>query len=248
MPAITYQPVGSGRVVVIEGAGMWRWAFLPPQQARHDEVYGTLWRSLIRWLVSHVGLLPSQQMALRSDKVTFSTSEAATATLLLREAARGSRPPEVELTGEGLGQPRRVGPVPFGDDPGQYRVTFGRLAEGRYSARVVAEKIDPAACVAAFDVRGNLAERLDVKAQPGLLAAVADSTGGGLLAKADPAALAARFDQYLCPEPAAAGRAHDGVGSRLGPVGGDGFVGRGLGFVLPNSVIPPMTLILLGHT
>ncbi len=27
-PVISYQPIGTGRVVVVEGAGMWRWAFL----------------------------------------------------------------------------------------------------------------------------------------------------------------------------------------------------------------------------
>src|SRR5206468_13045082 len=36
-PAAIYQPYGSGRVVVIEGAGMWRWAFLPPQYRDHEQ-------------------------------------------------------------------------------------------------------------------------------------------------------------------------------------------------------------------
>ena len=74
-PVLTYQPVGSGRAVVVEGAGMWRWAFLPPDHKQHDATYATLWRSLIRWLVANVGLLPSQQLALRTDEVTFSTTE-----------------------------------------------------------------------------------------------------------------------------------------------------------------------------
>ena len=30
-PAVVYQPYGTGRVVVVEGSGMWRWAFLPPK-------------------------------------------------------------------------------------------------------------------------------------------------------------------------------------------------------------------------
>src|SRR5262249_23091814 len=68
-PAVTYQPYGTGRTVVIEGAGMWRWAFLPPMQQQNDEVYRSLWHSLLRWLVSSADLLPNQKLALRSDKV-----------------------------------------------------------------------------------------------------------------------------------------------------------------------------------
>jgi hypothetical protein len=54
-PVIAYRSagaLGSGRVVVVEGAGMWRWAFLPPEHQDRDELYGVFWRSLLRWLVT----------------------------------------------------------------------------------------------------------------------------------------------------------------------------------------------------
>src|SRR5439155_8948943 len=51
-PAVTYQQYGSGRVVVIEGAGMWRWSFLPAERQEQEETYRMLWRGLLRWLVS----------------------------------------------------------------------------------------------------------------------------------------------------------------------------------------------------
>jgi hypothetical protein len=57
-PTVTYQPFGLGRVVTIEGSGMWRWAFLPPQQKQYDHVYFGLWHNLLRWLVSNAALLP----------------------------------------------------------------------------------------------------------------------------------------------------------------------------------------------
>ena len=72
VPLVTYRAagsVGSGRVVAVEGAGMWRWAFLPPQHQDRDELYGSLWRSLIRWLVTNAGMLPSQRLALRAEKM-----------------------------------------------------------------------------------------------------------------------------------------------------------------------------------
>ncbi len=96
-PMISFQPYGTGRTVVIEGAGMWRWALLAPENAARGEVYGLLWRSLMRWLVSRTGLLPGQDAALQPDKILFGTNEHATATLLLRQES--SQPlPKLVLT------------------------------------------------------------------------------------------------------------------------------------------------------
>lgn len=194
-PVMSYQPVGNGRVVVVEGAGMWRWAFLSPDHQKQQEVYGSLWRSLVRWLVANVGLLPSQKRSLRADKLTFTTDENATATLLVRDAS--GDPPQVTLTGGTLSEPRQFACVARGSSPGQYSVGLGRLGEGRYSLRVEGiEKDDPSG-VAAFDVRGNLTERLDVSAQPNVLKLIADGTGGAILETADPQQLARQFDEHL---------------------------------------------------
>jgi hypothetical protein len=196
-PAIAYHPVGNGRVVVIEGAGMWRWDFLPPQFERHDEVYAVLWRSLIRWLVANVGLLPSEQIALRTDKVIFSNTEGVTATLLVRQHAPGTKPPQIELTGDTLSQPKSFTPMPSGTDPGQFRVAFGKLPEGRYWAKVTGDWGAKNPTVAAFDVRGNLAERLDVQAQPNLMRRIAEKSGGGVLETVAPDRLAQQFEAHL---------------------------------------------------
>ncbi|MCE9546279.1 MAG: hypothetical protein K8T25_12255 [Planctomycetia bacterium] len=194
-PVIAYQPVGNGRVVVIEGAGMWRWAFLPPEFQGRDNVYGTLWRSLMRWLVSQVSLLPTQQFALRSDKVSYSTGEPIGLTVLTR-AEQGSKAPEVELLTEGQKQPRLVSAVASAQTIGQYSVPLGRLPEGEYRARIVGAPPQESAAATAFDVRGNLTERLDVAARPDVMRFLAERTGGAADA-GDPAELARRLDQHL---------------------------------------------------
>ena len=131
-PVIVYQPVGNGRVVVVEGAGMWRWAFLSPQQQQADKIYGSLWKSLMRWLVANSGLLPSQRLALRPDKLTFDTEENVALSLLTRDWS--GQPPRAELAGATLERPRQFACVPRGDNPGQFHLGLGRLPEGRYSA------------------------------------------------------------------------------------------------------------------
>src|SRR5262249_36989971 len=78
---VAYEPYGTGRVVAIEGSGMWRWAFLPPQYQKADRIYESLWQSLMRWLVSSAGLVPGQNLALRTDKVLYSAGETVSALL-----------------------------------------------------------------------------------------------------------------------------------------------------------------------
>ncbi len=195
VPAITYQPVGNGRVVVVEGAGMWRWAFLPPTYQDRDEIYAALWRSLVRWLVSNVGLLPSQNLALRTDTTIFSPDESAGATLLLRED-RIEELPAIELTGGTLEKPRQITPVPAGE-PGQYRLIFGRLPEGHYRAAVTGNRKDDVTALAEFDVRGNLRERLDVTPQSDVMQLIARDTGGAEFIGNDWNDLSRQFNEHL---------------------------------------------------
>jgi len=192
-PVVTYQPFGLGRVVTIEGSGMWRWAFLPPQQKKHDHVYGGLWHNLMRWLVSSATLLPGQKLALRTDKVRFSPNEAVTATLLMRMENGSAKPPDIELRGSALESPRRVTPAPSEDDPGAWRANFGRLREGRYLARVLGAEVgsdsgagsaDDASAV--FDVRSLSDEHLDLRARPDVMAWLAQESGGAALTGSSP--------------------------------------------------------------
>jgi hypothetical protein len=194
---VTYQLYGAGRVVVIEGAGMWRWAFLAPQYREHDEVYRSLWHSLLRWLVSHTGLLPGQMMALRTDKVTFSTTETCSATLLIREEARAAALPTIELTGDALPAPKTLSPAPLGDEPGTYRVVFDKLPEGRYHARVGGDADPDVARQTTFDVRSFLEEKLDVRARPDLMQRIAAESGAAVLGDDPAKQIATHFAAHL---------------------------------------------------
>ncbi len=129
-PAVIYQPYGSGRVVVVEGIGMWRWAFLPPEHQAEDPLYSSLWHSLMRWLASSSQLSRGQAVALRADKVRFSTDEPATVTLLARKDV--AKAPAVELaTGKVV---QTFSAAPLGN--GVYQVDFGKLPAGHYVARI----------------------------------------------------------------------------------------------------------------
>jgi hypothetical protein len=197
VPLVTWRDIGGGRVVAVEGAGMWRWAFLPPEHQDRDELYGSLWRSLIRWLVTNADMLPSQRLALRADKSTFNTEENAVLSLMVREDRWTGGTPQVEVTGGSLAAPQTFTCKAWSNSPGQYHADLGRLAEGRYRARVVGAKPEETSAEAAFDVRGNLKERLDVDAQPGTMKRIAEASGGAVLENAQPEEIAKVFDEHL---------------------------------------------------
>ncbi|MEX0677957.1 MAG: hypothetical protein WD063_12825 [Pirellulales bacterium] len=196
-PVVTSMPYGTGRVVVIEGAGMWRWAFLAPQYDDQQQLYAALWQSLTRWLVSNTGLLPAQQWALRADKVRFASTEPATASLLVRQSALADGPPKIELSGATLPQPRSFVPLASGDELGAYRVLFGQLPEGRYQAVVAGSPQRDSAARAIFDVRSNVDEFLRLSANVNLMARLAQASGGAVLDDASPQEVAARVDEHL---------------------------------------------------
>ena len=199
-PAAVYQPYGSGRVVVIEGAGMWRWAFLPPQYRDHEQVYAALWPSLLRWLTSGTGLQPGQQMTLRADKIRFATAEAATATLLARKEVAKGELPNVELVSADAktNEVKSFAPAAMGEEPGVFRVNFGKLPPGRYQIRIANVAAEDASARAAFDVRTFGQEQLDLESRPDLMARIAADSEGMVLTSNDSAdEIAARFREHF---------------------------------------------------
>ena len=51
LAAIAYQRYGKGKVMSIAANGLWRWAFMPAELERYDEIYTRFWAQMIRWLV-----------------------------------------------------------------------------------------------------------------------------------------------------------------------------------------------------
>ena len=178
---------------------MWRWAFLAPQYQQLDDVYSRLWQNLLRWLVSGVGLIPDQDLALRTEKVNFVSGEPVTAFLLLRDDRRGTELPQVELRSHNSDSGEQFQPVPIGDEPGVYRVSLGTLPDGSYRIQTVGGDT-PAknqTVMAAFDVRPYSGEQLDVQVRPDLMAYIAAETSGTVLAQDSPSQLAREFEEHL---------------------------------------------------
>ena len=205
VPVLSYQPYGSGRTVVVEGAGMWRWALMSPQYSEQEEVYATLWRSLLRWLVSRAGLMPGQNISLQPDRVSFDTNDVSTATMLVR-TEKIPEVPRVVVRSSDNAEPKfeqEFVAQPVGQEPGIYRLNFGKLPAGQYSAEPIMKSADAASdemgqsVKSAFDVRERWVERLELDARPDLMSRIADASGGAVLETADPQEFAEQFEEHL---------------------------------------------------
>ena len=196
-PAVVYQPYGTGRVVVVEGSGMWRWAFLPPRYKGEEDIYASLWHSMLRWLISAENLMPGQNLTLRADQITFNTGDPATLTLRVRQEGDAAAVPQVELVPEN-GPAVLATPAPLGQEPGTFRVNFGKLPEGRYAARAVGAPAGEAFSRTIFSVRTIGEEQLNLTPRPDLMARLAADSGGKALAAGGGGyELADAFGQHL---------------------------------------------------
>lgn len=199
VPVLSYQPYGSGRTVVVEGAGMWRWALMAPEHEERDEVYSTLWRSLLRWLVSRAGLMPGQDISLQPDRVSFDAGDVSTATMLVRQD-KFNKVPTIRVRGaEDGGFDQEFIPRPVGQDPGVYRLNFGKLDPGQYTAEPVTSltQLPATGIKTAFDVRERWVEKLELDARPDLMRRIATESGGAVLEDTDPANFAKQFKDHL---------------------------------------------------
>lgn len=202
-PAITFQPIGAGRVVVIDAAGLWRWSFLPPRFRDRQSTYGTLWQSMLRWLASGTGAMPGRSLSLRADKVLFDVDEPATGTLF----GTADAPPSILLRRADQPDAAATRLTPTLSSTGVSSITFGRLAPGSYLAEIDAGTTKDAGTTIAFEVRRFGRELLDLEPRDDLLRRIAMLSGGDVLPADEPieTALRRRLDERPRQRTAASG-------------------------------------------
>jgi hypothetical protein len=180
MPAITYQPYGSGRVLVLEGSGAWRWGFPPAQHEASRDLYRFFWGSLLRWMVTSTDFLPSQTAALKPSRPTFTTREKVVIFALLKSEEKefsAAHPPVVEVVRQPATTPLTLTTAPSGKDISLFQAVTGPLEAGYYQAKLLRQMEGPAAaCV--FQVRPTLQEQVDLAARPLFLAQLARASAG----------------------------------------------------------------------
>jgi len=178
MATLAYQRFGQGKVMAVVGQGLWRWAFLPPDQEKYSRVYPEFWAQTIRWLVSESDFLPGQNIALRTDKTTYSASETVSLLGFLR-GPKNVTPPQITLTLPG-GQTTSLTPARGDGKTADFTASYRPPSPGEYIATVAppsgSKKAVPVS--AAFTVFAGQEEDANRSADPALMQQIA-AVGGG---------------------------------------------------------------------
>ncbi len=184
MATLAYQRFGQGKVMAVVGQGLWRWAFLPPDQEKYSKVYPEFWAQTIRWLVSESDFLPGQNIALRTDKTTYSAGE----TVTLLGFLRGPKvaPPPITLTLPG-GKTTTLTPARGDGKTADFTASYRPPSPGEYVATVAPPPGNAKAVPvsAAFTIFSGQEEDANRSADPALMQQIAAVGGGQMLQAAE---------------------------------------------------------------
>jgi uncharacterized membrane protein len=182
---------GGGQVMVLAADTTWRWSRLPRLAGQPDTLYARFWGQSVRWLAGRgledqrplltvstdrADYVPGKHVAVRVTRQRRSDRDAE----LTKDLAAA------EATAEVTGPGRETAAVPLRPDPADPDVLTGEFvpsAGGRYevAATLAAGAKTLANQSAEFLVQGADLELADTGTNPGLLRALAESTGGSYL-------------------------------------------------------------------
>ena len=182
MAAVSTQRYGSGRVVVVEGSGQWRWALgsVGLENAQED-LYRSFWNNMVRWLAGSAEFLPGQDASLRATQRAYTVLDRVHLQLVVRAGSELAQQGAavIELKGPS-GEELQLQAMPEGGSEGVFAASGGPLPQGTYVARLAGRGAEePVQC--AFEVTQPMEERLDLQARPALMRMLAEESGAEVL-------------------------------------------------------------------
>lgn len=220
MAVLSLQAYGLGKSVVLEGQGMWHWAFQSSKEKTagdSEAVYKSFWTNMIRWLVGSHEFLPSQEFSIRAGKPLYQSGEAVVLYVLKREKSGDTGTPQQEATLPQIDviremdtddnfsssttkeSPRRIMAQPIPRDSQMLSVELNALEEGHYRARLVMATPNGGAAPpeTAFEVLPSLKEKLDLRARPEALEQLSRMTDARSLGRADLSKLGEFYRDFI---------------------------------------------------
>ncbi len=178
-PALLTMPLGSGRVMLLAGEGLWAWRLLDPQLADFDGVYDHFWTALVRQLVTSGDLQPGQDLGMQLSEVNVRMGTPIALSVSRRLGAPGGpltctiEHPDGRREPLALTEQNRSGT--------RLEAEITPTSEGPYLAVLEAPGARPPRIERRFNVFNVDAERLQTSARPEWLRMLARETGGEFL-------------------------------------------------------------------
>jgi hypothetical protein len=178
------QQYGQGRVLTLNAAGLWHWAFRETGQRESEVAYSRFWISLLQWLLSGGDFLPGADVALHSARRYYSSEQPMQ--FLITTKGLDPQTYQPRLTIQGPNGSVEVEPRQRG---GAYVAEAGPFSEGTYQVMVRNNIGHPSEIAMTVEVVNASVERRELSADPKLMQQLAEISGGQALASTDLARL-----------------------------------------------------------
>lgn len=188
VPALVVRKMGQGIVASVNAEGIWRWDFMPPRLERYRGVYPTFWGQLIRWIALRSDFLPGQEVSLRASGAVFRPDELIRFAVARRFSASGDFRPGIRISRDGRTVSTLV-PQPSRDRDNVWYAMTGFGEPGAYRAELLDGGRPSTQVQVSFAVKPRALETEHLSADPGYLEALAERTGGRVLAASEVAGL-----------------------------------------------------------
>jgi len=174
------QQYGQGRVLLLNAAGLWRWAFRETGQQESEVAYRRIWISMVQWLLAGGGFLPGADVALHSARRTYTSEQPMQFLVTTKGIDRASYQPRLTIAGAG----RSVEVEPRERD-GAYVAEAGPFPQGTYQVTLRNNVGKPPEMSMTIEVVDASVERRELSADPQLMKQLATVSGGQALAGSD---------------------------------------------------------------
>ncbi len=175
------QLYGQGRVVTLNASGLWRWSFRAKTNDADEVVYDAFWSSLLRWLLAGSEFLAGHDVALRSEHRRYTDEQPLRFVIRSRGLDLAAYRPRIAI--EGPGTKSEI--EPRAQPGGIFTAEAGPFAPGTYAVRCVNNLGRPSELATTVEVVSGSLEARVLNADPELMARVAQTSGGRVLAPGD---------------------------------------------------------------
>jgi hypothetical protein len=177
---LAYQHYGQGRVVTVNAAGLWRWAFHEKATDQEEVAYERFWTGLLRWLLAGADFQPGADVAFRTDARAYNDDRQIRLLIQTRGLDQDAYRPRVTIRSTAAKDLNAEPAVlePRRQSGGSYLAEAGPFAPGTYELRLANNIGQPSEIVTTVEVLSSSVENRNLSADPDLMARLSARTEG----------------------------------------------------------------------
>lgn len=191
-PLMITQPYGRGRIITINGTGLWRWAFHDQGEKIGEELHDHFWINCLRWLLAGGDFLAGHNVALRSDWRLYTDEMSPRFLIRTRGLEQKNFQPELFISGNN----KQISIIPHQRNDSVYTAESAPLPPGLYTVTMKNNIGFPPELQMNIEVVSASIENRELSYDPELMREIADISTGKTIIGSDIGQLDRIFQQW----------------------------------------------------